>query len=143
MQRVEARARGVKQAALVGHRVTVVGNSEWNTREAEARGFFPAGTRYHTVYYPLDTQAYVARPKETARAALGLPLGRTVIGFACEELGNRRKGFEVLLEALQRLPASLTARCCLLSFGRAPAQEVKDRVAHALASPGPCRKRCG
>jgi glycosyltransferase involved in cell wall biosynthesis len=128
LQRVEAHARGVKQAALAGHRVTVVGNSEWNTREAQASGFFPTGTRYHTLYYPLDTQVYAPWPKQAARAALGLPPARTVIGFASEDLGNRRKGFDVLLEALQRLPASLTTQCCILSFGREPAQELKDRV---------------
>jgi glycosyltransferase involved in cell wall biosynthesis len=125
---LESRVREIKRAALRGHRVTVIGNSEWNTREAKASGFFPAGTRYHRVYYPLDTQVYAPRPKEAARAALGLSPGRRVIGFACADLNTRRKGFDVLLAALQSLPAAVAARSCLLSFGHQPAQQIRDRV---------------
>jgi len=128
LQELDARVRAIKQSALRGHQITVIGNSEWNTREAEASGFFPEGTGFQTVYYPLDTKLYAPRPKDAARAAFGIEPGKTVIGFACEELNNPRKGFAVLLDALGRLPASLAAQCCLLSFGRAPAQTTKDRA---------------
>jgi glycosyltransferase involved in cell wall biosynthesis len=128
LKEVEARARAIKLSALNGRPVTVIGNSEWNMREAEASGFFPAGSRFHTVYYPLDTNVYAPRPKDAARAALGIESGRAVIGFACDDLNNRRKGFDILLVALQSLPAAVASRTCLLSFGREPAQQVRDRV---------------
>ena len=125
---IESNVRETKRAALKGHQVAVIGNSEWNTREAEASGFFPSGTHYHTVYYPLDTTVYTPRPKDAARVALGIEPARAVIGFACEDLNNRRKGFDVLLDALRLLPGSFVSRCCLLSFGREASQQVRDRV---------------
>jgi glycosyltransferase involved in cell wall biosynthesis len=128
LRELDTRVRAIKQSLLRGHRIAVIGNSEWNTREAQASGFFPEGTRFQTVYYPLNTKVYAPRPKDAARATFGIEPGKTVIGFACEELNNPRKGFAVLLDALGRLTASLAAQCCLLSFGRAPAQTTKDRV---------------
>ena len=125
---LESKVREIKKTALRGHRVTVIGNSDWNTREAEASGFFPDGTRFQTVYYPLDTTVFTPRPKDAARTALGIDPARAVIGFACEDLSNRRKGFDVLLEALPKLPSPLAAQCSLLSFGREPARQLKDRV---------------
>ncbi len=128
LMELDARVRTIKQSALGDHRCAVIGNSQWNTHEAKASGFFPAGTPFHTIYYPLDTTVYAPRPKDAARAAFGIEPGRTVIGFACENLDNPRKGLDVLLGALQMLPASLAAQTSLLSFGREPTRQFRERM---------------
>ena len=59
----------------------------------------------------------------------GIDPTHQVIGFACADLGNKRKGFVDLAEALALLPESLRRRVSLLSFGRAPGPELRTRIA--------------
>ncbi len=125
---LEAEMKEIKQRALHGHRVSVMSNSRWNEAEARQSGFFPRDTLIETIYYPLDTAVYAPRPKLDARAAAGIPPDRLVVGFACENLDNKRKGFAELLEALTRLPDSLRAHVTLLSFGRDPGPGAKSRL---------------
>lgn len=123
---LESKARETKRRAIASLSAAVIGNSRWNTRAAEASGFFPVGTTFHTVYYALDTRVYSPRPKPESKVALGLPAEGSVIGFASDDLGNRRKGFDVLMGAIRDLPASSNAS--LLSFGRAPSSELAASV---------------
>lgn len=125
---LEASFRRVKQDALRSHRVGVVANSRWNAVEARASGFFPTATPVETIYYPLDTDVFSPRSKNAAQLAAGIPAGRKVIGFACEDLNNARKGFADLLTALEMLPASSRSGVTLLSFGRDPSPELRARV---------------
>ena len=128
LAKLEARLKSIKQNALAPRRVAVIGNSRWNTAEARASGFFKPGATFDTVYYPLDTDVYRPRSKPAAQSALGLPPDRWMIGFACENINNRRKGFDLLIEALAGLPPALRAQVTLLSFGRDPSPELKARV---------------
>ena len=66
-------------------------------------------------HYGLDTESFVPRNRQAARAALGLDTEARVVLFAADQLGNRRKGFPQLLDALSRIPASLAPT--LLTFG--------------------------
>lgn len=125
----ERTAREVKQAALGARPVAVVGNSDWNTRAARASGFFPKTATFQTIYYALDTTLFAARPRSEARAELGLPQAGRIVGFACDDLGNHRKGFDVLAEALRSLPADVRRTTSLVSFGRAPDDELARSVA--------------
>jgi glycosyltransferase involved in cell wall biosynthesis len=124
----DAKIRALKQNAIQGRRITVVGNSRWNMQSAQTSGFFPPQTRFETIYYPLDTRVYQPQPKPQARAALSLPLNRLVIGFAATDVGNRRKGFDTLLEAIRGLPGSLQNQVHLLSFGREPSEQLRASV---------------
>lgn len=120
LARLEARVRRTKQQALASHRVAVVGNSRWNTAAARASDFFPAETSFDTVLYPLEPTRYPLIDRAAARAVFQLDPARHVIGFACENLQNQRKGMAVLLDALDRLPAEVTSRLTLLTFGNSP-----------------------
>lgn len=128
----DARLRKYKRRAIArnypAQRLAVVGNSEWNTSAARESGTFPANTKYSTVYYPLDADVFTPRPREPAISAAGLDPGRHVIGFACENLDNHRKGFDLLLGALDLLPSSWSDRVSLLSFGRDPAPDRRSKV---------------
>lgn len=114
---LDRRVREIKRHALPPH-VAIVANSEWNATRARVSDFYPTNTPIETVLYPLDRSRY--RPISDARVRLELPADKLVIGFACENLANPRKGFADLLAALLLLPAGLRDRLQLLSFGRAP-----------------------
>lgn len=125
---LEHECLAIKRAALTGlpRPPVVVGNSRWNTETARSSGFFPAGTRFETIYYPLDLSAYTPREKSAAKTALGIAPGELVVGFACTGLDNTRKGLADLLEALRLLEnthghPALT----LVSFGRAPSDTLR------------------
>lgn len=120
MGALESDVAALKRAALGHRRCAVAGNSEWNTRAAQASGFYPSDTVARTIYYALDASHFSPRPPAAARAALGLAERRLTVGFACEDLGNHRKGLDLLLAALGQLPPALRARLLLLSFGRKP-----------------------
>lgn len=125
---IDAKIRTLKQNAIHGRPIAAVGNSRWNMQSAQASGFFPPETRFETIYYPLDTRVYQPKPKPQARAALSLPLDCLVIGFAATDVGNRRKGFDTLLEAIRGLPSSLQNQVHLLSFGREPSEQLRASV---------------
>ncbi len=125
---LEASFRDLKLKALRSHRVGVVANSKWNAGEAYASGFFAPGTLIETIYYPLDTDVFRPQSKPSAKTAAGIETSRRVIGFACENLSNSRKGFDELLTALTLLPEAVRTNITLLSFGRAPSPELRARV---------------
>ena len=112
-------------------RLAVIANSAWNARRARASGFFTASTEIETIYYPINSTLYAPQPRSAAQSAAGIPQDRLVIGFACENLKNPRKGFAELLHALKLLPAELRARVTLLSFGNAP----EDGLSGSLGLP--------
>ncbi len=126
---LEAACRELKQRSIAGRRHVVVGNSKWNTSNARSSGFFPGGTRFETVYYPLDTERYSPRSKPSSRAALKIGEDRFVVGFASTSLSNKRKGLADLLGALSAIEAGDPgAPLTLLSFGRAPDDEMRRSV---------------
>ncbi len=125
---LEKRLVSVKRHSLRRHRIGVVANSRWNAHEARASAFYPASAPIETVYYPLDTEVFTPRPRAPAKAAAGIDPTRLIIGFACENLNNTRKGFDDLLEAIADLPDPLRATLTLLSFGRDPAPALRARV---------------
>jgi glycosyltransferase involved in cell wall biosynthesis len=116
----EQRVREIKRRALSGRRLAVIGNSEWNTRAAQDSRFFPSGTSFDSIPYALDSTVFSPRPRPEAKRRLGIAPDRLVIGFACDALANRRKGFDVLVQALRALPADLLPLTSLVSFGREP-----------------------
>jgi glycosyltransferase involved in cell wall biosynthesis len=54
----------------------------------------------------LDTEAYAPRDKAAARAVIGIPQQAKVVLFAAHAIGNRRKGFALLAEALAGVEGS-------------------------------------
>lgn len=126
---IEAEMRQAKQRAMQGHRVAVMANSRWNENEARASGFFPEGTAIESIYYPLDTSIYRPADALSAKATLGLDPAIQVVGFACENLNNRRKGFADLVDALTLLPEKLRGSIALVSFGRHPDSDLRARLA--------------
>lgn len=126
---LEAEVRSIKQSASSKHQVAVIANSNWNAETASKSGFFQAETSIETIYYPLNTEVFQPRPKAAAKTTFGIDPTQKVIGFACDDLNNLRKGFTDLIEALALLPNSLRENITLLSFGRAPGAILRQQVA--------------
>jgi glycosyltransferase involved in cell wall biosynthesis len=113
--------RSIKKQAMTrpAFKPAVVGNSVWNTERAMASDFFPPGTRFETIYYPLDTAAYTPTDKRAAKLSLGIMPDQFTVGFASTSIDNPRKGFRDLLRAFSILDAAPASRPLgLLSFGR-------------------------
>lgn len=128
LRALEDEVRRIKQSALGDRCVGVVANSDWNAEAAQRSGFFGAGVPIKTIYYPLDTAVFQPRPREASKQAFGIDPAKRVIGFACENLDNDRKGFAELLGALEFLPEQLRHDAVLLSFGRDPSDSMRDNV---------------
>jgi len=82
------------------------------------------------VYNGVDTTRYQPRPKDAARAALGLPDGRRLIGTV-GRLEFRQKQQHLLVDAVKSSP-TLAAACHLVFAGDGPdAGNLRDRVKEA------------
>lgn len=117
---VERQIVKYKKQQIKDQRFLVVGNSNWNTNRAIDSTFFPKATVFETIYYPIDYTKFVPINKIFCKHALGFSRDQIVIGFACEDLSNKRKGFETLLRTLRKLPKDVIRNLGLLSFGRTP-----------------------
>jgi glycosyltransferase involved in cell wall biosynthesis len=71
----------------------------------------------YRIPYGIDTEVYRPLDQRECQTRLGLPADKKVIMFAALKLNNRRKGGDLLLKALQALPASLKAETVLLTIG--------------------------
>jgi glycosyltransferase involved in cell wall biosynthesis len=91
-----------------------VGNSEWTTAQARRSGLAKFARSIRTIHYGLDVEQFKPVDKAVARTALGIADGKFVVGFACSDFSEERKGARLLLEALKVLPAQ---KILLLTFG--------------------------
>jgi glycosyltransferase involved in cell wall biosynthesis len=91
-----------------------VGNSEWTTSQIHRSGLAKHAISIRTIHYGLNVTEYRPVNKLSARRALGIPDDRFVVGFACSDFSEERKGARLLLEALQNVSAQ---RILLLTFG--------------------------
>ncbi|HEY1662546.1 MAG TPA: glycosyltransferase [Verrucomicrobiae bacterium] len=83
----------------------IVGNSEWTTAQARRSALVSLARSVRTIHYGLDASQYQPVDKATARKSLRIPEGKFVVGFACSDFHEKRKGAELLLKALSALPA--------------------------------------
>jgi glycosyltransferase involved in cell wall biosynthesis len=65
----------------------------------------------------LDLEEFAPRHRENVRDLLGIPRDARVLLFVAEQIGNKRKGFALLTEALARCAGSIP-NLLLLSLGQ-------------------------
>jgi glycosyltransferase involved in cell wall biosynthesis len=92
----------------------LVGNSAWTTEQAARSSLARYAKSISTISLGLDVENFRALRKDAAREALGIAEGKYVIGFACSDVTERRKGAHLLIEALKLLPLQ---NVVLLVFG--------------------------
>jgi glycosyltransferase involved in cell wall biosynthesis len=104
---------GIKERCYARLNLHLVGNSEWTTTQIRRSGLAKYAKSVRTIHLGLDPEQYRPVDKLVARRALGISPERFVIGFACSDLSEERKGGELLLNAVQ----VLRERPLLLTFG--------------------------
>ena len=104
-----------KQAALRNKNIHVVAPSQWLTEEAARSEILGHASSIQTIAYGLDLDTWRPIDRARARAELGIDAdeNRPVIAFGAESLENHRKGFHLLLQALDQLSTPTVA----LAFG--------------------------
>jgi glycosyltransferase involved in cell wall biosynthesis len=91
-----------------------VGNSNWTTEQIHRSALGKYAKSITTIHLGLDPSQYAVIDKSVARQALQIPEGKFVIGFACSDFHEKRKGADLLLKALESLPSD---KILLLIFG--------------------------
>jgi glycosyltransferase involved in cell wall biosynthesis len=107
----------LKAGAFDRSRLRVVAISRW--METLARDSLLGRLPIHYIPNGIDLQAFSPRNSGDSRAALGLPPARPVILFVAHHLHDRRKGFDLLVDALARLPEALRRNALLAVLGEA------------------------
>lgn len=82
----------------------------------------------HHIPNGIDIKVYRPLDREQCRSLLGIPLGKRVLLFGAESLRDPRKGGNLLLKALQCLPASLKEELILLNLGENSEQASIDGI---------------
>jgi glycosyltransferase involved in cell wall biosynthesis len=105
-----------KSAYSRSNLLAVVTTSHWLAEQAKQSmlNCFPV----HRIPYSIDTEAYQPLDSEQCRALLGISAGKRVLMFGAQHLTDPRKGGDLLLKALSRLPESLKAETVLLTLGK-------------------------
>lgn len=95
--------------------LTIVAPSRWLIEQAQKSML----SRFSIHHIPngIDTEVYQPLDTQQCRSILGIPNDRKVLMFGADNLGDSRKGINLLIEALQTLPQSLKQEILLLTFG--------------------------
>lgn len=104
--------------------LTIISPSTWMTEQAKQSMLnrFPI----RQIPHGLDTEVYRPIDAHLSRSLLGLPLDKKIMLFASQQLKNPRKGGDLLLESLHRLPMPLKAEALLLTFGHYEGEKVSE-----------------
>jgi glycosyltransferase involved in cell wall biosynthesis len=89
-------------AKIPNERLHLVGTSRWIAAEAKRSSLLG---RFDSVIIPngLDVEDFAPRDRGFARDTLGIPQDKKVVLFVADSINNRRKGFDYLVGALQKL----------------------------------------
>ena len=101
-----------KQTAYAATDLTIVTPSHWLAGLARRSSLLSA-RRIEVIPNGLDTDVFKPIDKSVAKAYFGLPPGDPVLLFGAQFLTDRRKGGDLLVEALEQIDF----RCTLLVFG--------------------------
>lgn len=96
-------------------RMHIVTPSRWMATEAAGSSLLGDRFPISVIPYGLDTDAFAPRDRGEARHVLGVPPDAVVVLFVAQMVGNRRKGFGHLVDALGEL--SDVDNLFLLSIG--------------------------
>lgn len=91
-----------KREAYRAAPLTVVACSEWLAGQARQSALFE-GVDVLSIPNPIDTTSWKPTDRPAARQRLGLPLDKPLLLFGAAKLSDPRKGFDPLVEAVQRI----------------------------------------
>jgi glycosyltransferase involved in cell wall biosynthesis len=111
---IARRNHKIKQALYARRKIHFVCNSVWTLEQVNKASLACAAGSVSLIHLGLNLDSYSPIDKFVAKAALGLPLQKTVIGFAATDLQEERKGIGKLVGSLEKIA---TDNLTLLSFG--------------------------
>jgi glycosyltransferase involved in cell wall biosynthesis len=97
--------------------IAVCTPSKWLKTESLKSELMGRYEHYH-VPYGLDTNIFKPHKKRLCRELLEVPRNKTLFLFVSENILNRRKGFDLLLQALRDLPSSHDYALLAVGAGR-------------------------
>ena len=120
-----------KREAVEDVELHVVADSKWIELQARRSAIFAGARSIQTIYYGLDTSVFSPRGRIAARAQLGIDPGRLAVAFGADGVENPRKGFGVLLAAVEML-LKRGHKPLLLVFGQGRIEGLSSSVAESI-----------
>jgi len=114
-RKIYERKRSAFQTAVREGRLHIVSPSRWLAREAD-RSTLLGDAPIHVIPNSLDHLVFRPREEAETRSSLNIPSENRVILFAAQSPSNRRKGFDLLLDAFGEL--SYAKNTTLVSIGK-------------------------
>jgi len=121
------RRKAEAYASVPSGRMHVVAPSRWLQKQAQASALF-ADVPVSVIPNGLDTHVFEPRDAEGLRAALGIPGSASVLLFVSDRVGNTRKGFVLLQEAIRGIDPARSVY--LVSIGRGQSDDGLDNHIH-------------
>ncbi|MBB4035069.1 glycosyltransferase involved in cell wall biosynthesis [Dysgonomonas hofstadii] len=106
----------IRKNSLTGKKINIVAISNWTKSKAEKSELLK-GNPITVIQNGIDSDIFKQFDKKEARELLGLPLDKRIILFGAEALLVKRKGMDLLLEAINRPDFSNYLFC---AFGNSP-----------------------
>ena len=101
----------------------IVAPSPWLLNTSKASDLLGKFSHQH-IYNGVNETVFAIRDKTKARQQFDLPLDKTILLFVSEMVGNTRKGFDILLDALQDLTHE--KELVLVAIGNPPREQHPD-----------------
>ncbi|TAE73820.1 MAG: glycosyltransferase [Bacteroidetes bacterium] len=94
-----------KKEIIKNKKITFVGSSNWITKQAQKSGLFNENHQFYHIPTPIDTEIFKPLDKEKLRQELKNTTidDKFLLLFGAMNIADKRKGFHLLLEALQIL----------------------------------------
>lgn len=92
-------------------------DSNWLTKETVKSGRFAIAKNIETIHYSLDFDIFYPLEKINLKKYLGVGLDYKVILFGCDNIQNERKGFDLLVEALNLIEDKKNIMLCTFGSG--------------------------
>lgn len=114
----------LKRWAFRNANLHIVAISRWI--EAQARASPLNARAIHHIPNGIDLVAWHPVQMAECREKLGLPADRKIILYCAAQLADRRKGFDLLTSAVQRLPEKVRKESLLLVLGHAEPGQLRQ-----------------
>ncbi|WP_017303053.1 glycosyltransferase family 4 protein [Spirulina subsalsa] len=108
--------------------LTIVTPSHWLAQQVKQS--LLKHCHLEVIPYGIDLDTYQPISPSLARTALGINHYKNVLLFGVENLSYRRKGADLLIDALEKLPPTLKQETVLLTFGNS-----SDKIAQIVGIP--------
>lgn len=97
--------------------ITITAPSQWLLDNSQKSKVFSRFPHYH-VPYSIDVDIFKMSDKAAIRQEMDIPEDQIVFTFLSDQLDNKRKGFEILLQSIRQLLAENKEKITILNVGK-------------------------